>query len=119
MSFHLLKFQGLDDMDADLFGSGLKKRGSPKSSGSKQNRQGGNVPLSQSTPPPLAATNNGSPQRVASPNQALSPPNSARGMGLKKKPVKPSATTQSPPPHVQAEHKPGTAPGKMSGKFLI
>uniref|UniRef100_A0A2C9LKY0 Fas-binding factor 1 C-terminal domain-containing protein n=1 Tax=Biomphalaria glabrata TaxID=6526 RepID=A0A2C9LKY0_BIOGL len=103
---------GLDDMDADLFGDKLNKK-------SNANKTPGKPTTPRRVGP--KAVGNKSPTRVQSPTRSdpyTSPPESARS--LKRKPVKPppSSATQQPSntslPQTQVEHKPGTAPGKMT-----
>ncbi|BFZ02757.1 hypothetical protein BsWGS_05795 [Bradybaena similaris] len=103
----------LDDMDADLFGERLNKKNTATSSALRQTSPRRNVPH-------LIMAK--SPTRVQSPTQSdpTSPPGSAR-TSLKRKPVKPpspSTVSSNPlafsPRMAQPEHKPGTAPGKMT-----
>ncbi|CAL1530619.1 unnamed protein product [Lymnaea stagnalis] len=107
---------GLDDLDADLFGDALSKKTAPGRPGAK--------PTTPRRMPPKSKGSS-SPTRVQSPtgtDPPLSPPGSGRA-SLKRKPVKPPspAATQPNPtslPQTQPEHKPGTAPGKMSDLSL-
>lgn len=96
-------------MDANLFSDNLKKKSILKTNKPTTPRPGS----SNSTTPRTAAQD--SPQRVASPtcsDTPISPPSSARGSNLKRKPVKPVSGASS---SIQSEQKPGTAPGKMTG----
>ncbi|XP_069124222.1 fas-binding factor 1 homolog isoform X2 [Argopecten irradians] len=127
----------LEDMDADLFGGSIKKKGSIKGSsdrGSKSNtpRRGGTPRSARSTTPratsPQARVT--SPTGINSVNRGVSPsarvtspsrvetPTSPTGIstsrtGSGKRRTAAAATSSSISPTVP-EYKPGTAPGKMT-----
>ncbi|XP_033736797.1 fas-binding factor 1-like [Pecten maximus] len=128
----------LEDMDADLFGGSIKKKGSIKGTserGSKSNtpRRGGTPRSSRNTTPratsPQArvtsptgpsSVNRGVSQsaRVTSPTRTETPTSptgiSSSRTGSGKRRTAAAATSSSISPTPVPDYKPGTAPGKMT-----